>query len=370
MHSVREKDFADMMLDCLSIWTWQYDNDFLLIASNCPDERTVGSAFVDQKDLVHELRGRALLPAVITSADGLAWAVIVSNTNDTDYHVLGPIRADDEIDTDTIIPDYTLSLLKLSLDELSRYASMFHRSINGRVVPIRIQIHGSSMTEDAPAALLLSRLQDAIRNGDTNFRELMTEVLTNRHSLVSLGAVTTASAKHLALLAIDLCAQAAVESGLPENTVHALTEEYVPKIEATNIPHEIVHWSNLLMYHFVRMVRSIKGVTTLSPTIQTCCTYMEEHASEKITVSFLAKLAGYSPDHLSRRFRSEVGESIKSYLTRLKVHRAQILLTTTSMPLVNIATALSFCSASHFTKVFGQFTGVTPAVYRSKHSHL
>jgi AraC-like DNA-binding protein len=174
----------------------------------------------------------------------------------------------------------------------------------------------------------------------------------------------------VALISIDKCCQAALESGLTRKTVSALCEEYVPQIRAASTGAEIARLSNTLMYHFVRLVRRLNGKVTYSEPVQACCTYIEKHAFDKITLELLARQVGYSPDHLSKKFKLEVGELPKDYILRTKIYHAQLMLTTTSMPIGEIAGRLSFCSNSHFTKVFRRFTQQTPASYRFMHNHM
>jgi AraC family transcriptional regulator len=82
------------------------------------------------------------------------------------------------------------------------------------------------------------------------------------------------------------------------------------------------------------------------------------------TLSALARVAGVHPCHLAHTFREQMGESISSYVQRLRVTWALAELTATDAPVSQIALAAGFCDQSHFTRRCVRFTGVTPAAYR------
>lgn len=364
--------FQDLALDCLSLWSWRYTKDFQLIKNNCSMGDEVNRFFLKQIENVSALSEKNLLPAVILSENGLAWAVTIRRNAQqvVEYLVLGPARLEEPEQNPAELPDYFAFLPTVGRKELGRYASMLHKAATEEVTSVYQQDAGTSSGGDTTAILLLASLQDKIRNGDLSYRDLMSEALTNRRFLQSLGAVTMDSAKKVSMLAIELSCQAALESGLPKRSVDALRSQYTPQLDGITSGYEIARLCDILMYHLVRLVRRFKGENTYSEPVQTCCTYVNEHICDRLTVEFLAKQTGYSPDHLSRKFREEFGEPLKDYILHMKIQRAQLLLTTTTMPISDIGAMFSFSSSSHFTKVFEHFTKETPSAYRTQHSHM
>ena len=57
----------------------------------------------------------------------------------------------------------------------------------------------------------------------------------------------------------------------------------------------------------------------------------------------------------------------KNYNKKIKIERAQILLTSTSDSILEIANLLGFCDQSNFCKAFKQITGISPSKYRLSH---
>lgn len=360
------EQFCDLALDCLSLWSWQYDDTLSLITSNCPAVAIYAPQFVAQYDHVRSLRRLERMPAVIATDSGMAWIVTIDGRN---YNVLGPVHLASATKNEDSAPDFEDVLPVFGMQELSRYATMLHRTLNQSIKTAYLPGDAIDKTRPSASMLLLARLQNKVRNGEYDYKELVLEVLTNRQSLYELGAISQNSAKQVAELSMALCRQAALEGGLTAQTIDTLYDEHLPKIHAARYACEIALLCHVLLYHLVRLVRRAKHNTTVSDPVQACCTYIEEHANEKFSLYMLSRQVSYSPDHLSKRFKAEKGVSIKNYILQVKIHRAQLMLATTRLSIGDISLLLSFSSSSHFTKIFHQITQETPAVYRLKNNH-
>jgi len=92
--------------------------------------------------------------------------------------------------------------------------------------------------------------------------------------------------------------------------------------------------------------------------------YVEESAESAPTIAALAALCGLSERHLMRVFRQATGETVKSYVERIRLVRAKSLLSGTSLPLKEIAGRLGFATPSSFSVAFRRATGETPLAFR------
>ncbi|HEY0753871.1 MAG TPA: AraC family transcriptional regulator [Ktedonobacteraceae bacterium] len=90
--------------------------------------------------------------------------------------------------------------------------------------------------------------------------------------------------------------------------------------------------------------------------------YLEEHATENVSLQELAALVNFSPFYLLRAFRETVGLPPHSYLTQIRVSRAKHLIRA-SVPLAEVATAVGFTDQSHLNRHFKAVLGVTPGQY-------
>lgn len=84
------------------------------------------------------------------------------------------------------------------------------------------------------------------------------------------------------------------------------------------------------------------------------------------TINNIYELSNYSPATIIKYFKKYTGETIVSYLCKIKINRACNLLATTDFTVLNIATSLGYDSLSHFNRIFKSHTGQTPSQFREQ----
>lgn len=92
--------------------------------------------------------------------------------------------------------------------------------------------------------------------------------------------------------------------------------------------------------------------------------YLSFNIGEPLSVAQMARRASLSPSRFSTVFRQHFGHSPHQYLLRLRIEHAQSMLTTTDLPLRDIAAACGFADEHHFSKAFKRMSGVSPGAYR------
>jgi transcriptional regulator GlxA family with amidase domain len=92
--------------------------------------------------------------------------------------------------------------------------------------------------------------------------------------------------------------------------------------------------------------------------------WMQENAEQELTLDDIASHAGMSTRTLNRRFREQTGTSPLQWLHRVRVHRAQFLLETTSHSVDRIAVQVGFGSPTAFRDRFKRLVGTSPHAYR------
>jgi AraC-like DNA-binding protein len=93
--------------------------------------------------------------------------------------------------------------------------------------------------------------------------------------------------------------------------------------------------------------------------------YIDVHLSARITLSDLAAAAGLSRMHFASQFRMATGLRPHEFLLRRRVRRAEELLQSTTMSIVEIALAVGFQTQAHLTTIFKRFMGSTPGRWRA-----
>lgn len=92
--------------------------------------------------------------------------------------------------------------------------------------------------------------------------------------------------------------------------------------------------------------------------------YMNDHISEKLTVSDVCEELHYNKSYVFRQFKKTTGDSIMSYYTRLKIRKAKQMLRESELSVARISDELSFDNPNYFSKAFKKATGYTPSTYR------
>lgn len=93
---------------------------------------------------------------------------------------------------------------------------------------------------------------------------------------------------------------------------------------------------------------------------------MEANIEDPLPQEQLAYYVGLSRRQLERLFRRHMGRTPAQYYLELRLERARHLLFQTDLPIMNIACACGFVSASHFSTCYRQMFGKTPRAERSE----
>jgi len=87
---------------------------------------------------------------------------------------------------------------------------------------------------------------------------------------------------------------------------------------------------------------------------------MERNISIPMTLEEISAEANLSRRHVERLFRQNLGRSPARYYLELRLERARYLLLQSDVPIVDVAIACGFVSASHFSKCYRSLFGRSP----------
>ncbi len=93
--------------------------------------------------------------------------------------------------------------------------------------------------------------------------------------------------------------------------------------------------------------------------------WIDEHYTQKITLSMLAKRAGLNEKYLCRFFKEYTSYTPIDYINRLRVERAAADIKERGMTLTEAAYANGFNDSAYFSKIFRRVMGVSPREYRT-----
>lgn len=97
--------------------------------------------------------------------------------------------------------------------------------------------------------------------------------------------------------------------------------------------------------------------------------YINKHYAENIMLSDLANLVYISESHFSRTFKQKTGESVVSYINKIRLTHARELLISSNLSIEDIYNSVGYKSRNLFFKNFKAVYGMTPNQYRMENSN-
>ena len=86
----------------------------------------------------------------------------------------------------------------------------------------------------------------------------------------------------------------------------------------------------------------------------------------ELSVPDLADEVAMTQNYLARRFKRRFGMTIPRYLLTVRMQHAQLLLSTTNLPIGRIAHRVGMPDRQHFNKQFRRSAGASPSAFRSR----
>lgn len=100
--------------------------------------------------------------------------------------------------------------------------------------------------------------------------------------------------------------------------------------------------------------------------VQLIMTYMENNYAKDISIEQLATLYYVSPTYLSKIFKDLTGFSPINYLIQIRLKKAHELLTTDDLTVKEVAKAVGYEDAYHFSKSFKKHFGTSPSLVKKQ----
>lgn len=122
---------------------------------------------------------------------------------------------------------------------------------------------------------------------------------------------------------------------------------------------------------FALLARQYKHTYQISETSAKDCqiydilTYIEQNCAD-VTLESLSKKFPYTPSYLSRFIKKHTGKSFSEIVQAQKMARVVQYLSSTSLPIIEIANLVGFSDIVYFNKVFKARFGQSPTEYRKQ----
>ena len=171
-------------------------------------------------------------------------------------------------------------------------------------------------------------------------------------------------AKNEILIFSVICSRAAILGGVSAEGSYTLSDYFIQLIEAAETIPEVMNIGAEMQRTYVQRVQKAKANSGRSSLVRSCMEYVATHIFEKISLHAMTQELGYNEHYISRKFKSETGQSLSDYINQEKIQTAKLILTDTRLSVAEISDRLSFSSPSYFGSVFRKQTGMSPAEYQ------
>jgi AraC family transcriptional regulator len=158
--------------------------------------------------------------------------------------------------------------------------------------------------------------------------------------------------------------QSCSQSALP---LHQIAVMLLAELQSGGIMGElyIESLTQLLVIELLRHYSHTRTITSIQPSLthsrlQSAIDYIHAHLDLDLTLVQIAASINISPSHFASLFKQATGISLHQYVIKQRVERAQLLLTTTDLPIASIAFQVGFSSQSHLNQHCKRLTGMTP----------
>jgi AraC-like DNA-binding protein len=98
-----------------------------------------------------------------------------------------------------------------------------------------------------------------------------------------------------------------------------------------------------------------------------CRDYINRNFSKIITIQTVADQCNVDKGYVCRLFRKYTHTTPMSYVIKLKMDKAVMLLTQTDISIKKIGYMLNFENQYYFSRIFKKIYGVSPKFYRQQH---
>ncbi|MDR1374092.1 MAG: helix-turn-helix domain-containing protein [Treponema sp.] len=203
----------------------------------------------------------------------------------------------------------------------------------------------------------------AIRRGDGKTgRKILNSILA---SLLFSNPDQFKFIQFRALELVVLLSRTIIGPSNTEEVVLKVNDQNLKRIQETKNIEELTDELHAIIETMAEQIFSFRGIRHAS-ALKKAERFIWENYTGKIKLQEIAEISGLSAPYFSTIFKEEMGENLSTYLNRLRVEKASRMLIETGLSLSDISGSCGFEDQSWFSKIFKQYTGVSPGKFRDQ----
>lgn len=146
-------------------------------------------------------------------------------------------------------------------------------------------------------------------------------------------------------------------------------------LDACSRPYNNPYTSSAAAYSFLMTLQQALNIppdrqgshAASSDRMEKILQYMESHLADSIGLEDIATHAGMSKYYLDRLFTRQTQIPCWTYFTKMRLEHAAKLLSSTDLPIREVAAECGFSSANYFNNVFRKYVGESAGQFRKTH---
>lgn len=396
--------FSELITCSHPLYYWCYNPALELLSTSCPKASAYDTLFSigGCKEYLEQYVKHSNKPLVLMESIGLVWIASFEASGEqiTRIHMIGPAFISDVsvqlLEKKLAKTDFTLKLQRTFIDILSslpilsintyfQYGQMLHFTVTGEKISISSFHFQSSPDDTLPKETSSIKLNSSkeshgtwaaeqelvrmVEEGNLDYLDVYNKIaVTGSYGQLNLGSPF----RHIqdyAITFIVIVSRAAMRAGLFPELAYTLSDYYFQSVETASSLTEIHEIVDSMYRDYITRVHDMKQSSHISRQIQESCNYIQIHSAEKLCIKDIAEQVGYAEYYFSKKFKKEMGISVKDYIQQTKIERAKIMLKSETANIQDISETLNFCSQSYFAETFHKFTGTTPNEYRTHYAN-
>lgn len=120
------------------------------------------------------------------------------------------------------------------------------------------------------------------------------------------------------------------------------------------------------LFTFIRSADFLEEEDESSQFVRKVTDRVMEKGGRPVSINDLANQLSYTRSHISKQFKLHTGESLKSYIDRIRVEKAKEMLRYEDLQITEIAEVLGYQDIFSFSRFFKRHTGISPREFKGK----
>ncbi len=140
--------------------------------------------------------------------------------------------------------------------------------------------------------------------------------------------------------------------------------DYIDKIERIEDVRSMKLWVTNYFAWVMDYSASKLNISNTDAIVKAKRYMIDNYEDADLSLAKVAEYVGLNEKYFTNRFTKETGETFSTYLTELRIQKAQELLKNTNFKVYEIAEMVGYYNVEHFNRMFKRLNGISPASYR------